>query len=326
MPAAISARPNWPRASDQRCGDAMAPNSPRAARLASCALGGASGVGAAYHLRLPGDVLGRLVAAASGGGAALVLGDGGTGLDLGGGDAVHLTAAPADTATEYVVQRAPGIACFAGTCVGRLAAAAGGPLASSRPIFAAARRAVVSLGSESFAAQKHVSPIPRHGRTAGRQRASKAYESRTVIRRGSRDLSHMSSARSQDTPARGVRESRFAESGLCESSHSMSPLHDVPCEPILGASDRGRLVEELGKRFREYKAHDAWIDARLAVFRDLRAQLVDPQASEDDSAHAIFRVTVEQRRLLADAEYSRRLALLEGAYADVLLLRRRLAG
>lgn len=85
-----------------------------------------------------------------------------------------------------------------------------------------------------------------------------------------------------------------------------------------------QLEEEFGRRYGEYVALSRWMDERLDVFKQLRADL-EASLSAEHQQQLIFKLIVEDRRLKDDREYHEKMELLEECHASLLMIKSRLA-
>ena len=82
-----------------------------------------------------------------------------------------------------------------------------------------------------------------------------------------------------------------------------------------------QLEEEFSHRYQEYLFLNSWIEQRLTVFRQLKAQLAAPNANQEQT---IFKLIVEEKRLKEDRTYQEKLEKLEETCAALILIKNRL--
>lgn len=82
-----------------------------------------------------------------------------------------------------------------------------------------------------------------------------------------------------------------------------------------------QLEEEFSHRYQEYLFLNSWIEQRLTVFRQLKAQLAASNANQEQT---IFKLIVEEKRLKEDRTYQEKLEKLEETCAALMLIKNRL--
>ncbi|CAM6031627.1 unnamed protein product, partial [Sphagnum compactum] len=160
-------------------------------------------------------------------------------------------------------------------------------------------------------------------RSAIRQATEEAEKARTARRIQALDHVHNTAFLS---PSQRSQQSQ-AQSRKIESANLLSETTTASANIASRNAPRqkfAQLEEGFGRRFQEYTALNRWIDNRLAVFSQLKAQVLtgakDPKLLEQ----LAFKVTVEQSRLQQSSEYRETLERLNESYAALLMLKKRM--